>query len=1745
MSVINRIEVSNFLNLDNRKPSEAGWEPHWRHVVINLRGTSAAIVATNGAGKSTLNRALYAILTRDQSMHTETRKRAAPYRKGQFSHIRIEILFRDASTVAAPGLIGMEVPGEAYVLGCYGYSDGDNPLQFYSYRGYLEDCPVCHVEGTRKTLISNADFLQALKNPRLSCFSPQDKKAWQDHVHRHFDPNLLAQLLFYQKAGGGDGAENFFKVRRRPGEDYDAAFFYSHIAPELLVNCMGAYAEEGEHRFEDTMLESARPVIEAEGRCQKKGLELKAINSVFADLTEAKARGDAYREEQGDLARMVGQSRAEAAFLRQIVDEAPIPGIPRPHPSLGSQTATVADQLVVVDGQVWVPDYLLGAILGMEPSRINRDAQERTRLPGKALRGAQVIENPWYLSESSYIRPQIGHAHPNQGYRLQDAISLVRSKTSFAEGWDGDAAQRALNYAVSWREGEGEPNPARAAARRLGQELALLTERIKREEGDLKGLEQERDTLHGAIQAMEAAAYALTEMRRCGLFTVDELANPAAVAATIAASLSNLEQERQALHDRNAELAPARQAYDAVQKAFPSQSPDAVKRRLEDDAETSAAKKEEAELAWERAKATVESAGAAEAALHQEQRHLEGDISVLAPLVPLVEAFDRVFPGEQVAGLQEAILTSHGAAVAAQAKWQVTAEQLTQEADALAKLAEQSAAYEDDFEGESPYGLAVRVTAELSSAKADLDTHQQKRTQLREQQVALMAGAQACEEVARQFGDAIPATQLEQHLQDQLQASRVRLQTLTLAVQERQTMLAALLAFEAEFGTEASPAAVYAKRTHDFEHTSESIRSVESHLQDLSRRRADLEQGNSSATQQAHAALELLGDRSRPLHAEILDYDLPPERREWLLRHFAHLLHAPVLQDPACATTALADLRQQGLEIPVFLRDGLERFCCDFKLTDAGPLTLGLLAGEKTPAVWALIEPAGLEALKASIEGEISANESLLERLRQEYEELHPDSARSQQLQLARQAVTLGARELQIADVEQIGQCEATISGLSTALSPASIDRIRLAARFVATQGEQELARVVTALKAEERYIVDLQLRMPLLERRASPALVELIALRLEFLNRGGPARRADVSQELATAQSELTTLASSLPHLTLRLENLHLVRAAEQFLNAGGFPNWRSLNEKLEAGRGHLEAAQKALNQAREVEQQAGHTLASAQRAATDAQLSLSQWRLILEQAIHFLQEQGPTFIETYTDLLAKNKARQSREADRNKHNFSLAQQAADDERDQSAAAGRQARLDELGREIDGLRTALTDHHDRKEDLIEIQQALTQKAAELDAAIVSILSQYRQAMALMRDLPPELLTTVAGEGENIFLRTARQLLQELASTRPDNVDEAVQLISDIAGNVGEMPLAKMQGSIQSKSKAAKDILRDLHKTLESVRMRHRDQLSIAEFDLLADKLNSLALVDNINKLHRLIESYLLKAEDAHQKATEDVEAAKDRLSDTIEAFSSRVADNFKLLQKSMGRQGPNSAGITIRATIADGISIRSKIQEVITAIRSAESARADQTASGRERESQREYDERLKAEIRDQFYRGVIGAPEGLATSGPIIEMNHPGISGGRTMRMSGEFSTGQANAIALLILVRLADYTLRRDAAASLSDFGYGKARPSGSRVVMIDGLFSNLSNKEMVRHSLGVPDALRSQFQLVGWIHSDEYRNDPELFPTFVVVRRLGKKNGFVLVNDHSNSTGDGVSPIEFHADKLPPMNGLHDG
>lgn len=91
MALITKVEVSNFLNTERVDPWDPAWKAHWPHLCLDFDGENAIGRVDNGRGKTRLCNAIFTILTRDRTLHAETKRLLAPSKKGISSHIRIEV----------------------------------------------------------------------------------------------------------------------------------------------------------------------------------------------------------------------------------------------------------------------------------------------------------------------------------------------------------------------------------------------------------------------------------------------------------------------------------------------------------------------------------------------------------------------------------------------------------------------------------------------------------------------------------------------------------------------------------------------------------------------------------------------------------------------------------------------------------------------------------------------------------------------------------------------------------------------------------------------------------------------------------------------------------------------------------------------------------------------------------------------------------------------------------------------------------------------------------------------------------------------------------------------------------------------------------------------------------------------------------------------------------------------------------------------------------------------------------------------------------------------------------------------------------------------------------------------------------------------------------------------------------------------------------------------------------------------
>lgn len=160
MPLINRIEVSNFMNSRREDP----WRPDWTFQLFDLKGENTAINMPNGRGKSTIVLSVLALLAYDKSLQDIRKSHFAPLAMGHYTHIRIEtyIWVEDESPVDLVIQSGGDAGGTPMVFGLCGNSGESASFKLYAYRGTLEDCPIGRREGNRVTLLGNQHFLDKL-----------------------------------------------------------------------------------------------------------------------------------------------------------------------------------------------------------------------------------------------------------------------------------------------------------------------------------------------------------------------------------------------------------------------------------------------------------------------------------------------------------------------------------------------------------------------------------------------------------------------------------------------------------------------------------------------------------------------------------------------------------------------------------------------------------------------------------------------------------------------------------------------------------------------------------------------------------------------------------------------------------------------------------------------------------------------------------------------------------------------------------------------------------------------------------------------------------------------------------------------------------------------------------------------------------------------------------------------------------------------------------------------------------------------------------------------------------------------------------------------------------------------------------------------------------------------------------------------------------------------------------------------
>jgi hypothetical protein len=529
MSTINRIQVANFLNL-NGEGEQDPWAPRYRVVTFNFHGQSTAMNMTNGVGKTSNVEAWLALLTRDQELISRTRRKMAPERDGYYSHIRIELRVPTSGNAAQEDLFvqqGSPAAGkETWVFGMYGYRSAGS-ISFYYYRGSFEQVPIGAggSAGVALSLLPNQQFRAALKAADRRRHHPS-REDWIAELSLHVSPVSMRRQAEYQKRGGGDKSAELFALKSRKGERYDVTFFYEVIAPELLSGLMDQEGEEGEHEFEDTVLNAVMDVIRTRHNTQRKKHELDKVAEVLGvlDQTAAKVK-DAqqaqqhYRQKRALMARDVG-------LLHHLVRNQALPGIPLAVAG-DSVLARLKASVIIEPGE---HSYRLlasgiGLLTGEAASKL---AQRADRAGPEGRRIAQAI-----------VVPVIHRAPMTTGrkpvsYSAEVARELIEAGPQWAKGMTRSLAIEQLDDLETWFLNQAaHRNPYRTQRNELGYDIEQAGRDRQENQKQLDTSRARLSELQDQKTRMDADEAAYRDIQASGEFTEQEWTHPADTAKQV------------------------------------------------------------------------------------------------------------------------------------------------------------------------------------------------------------------------------------------------------------------------------------------------------------------------------------------------------------------------------------------------------------------------------------------------------------------------------------------------------------------------------------------------------------------------------------------------------------------------------------------------------------------------------------------------------------------------------------------------------------------------------------------------------------------------------------------------------------------------------------------------------------------------------------------------------------------------------------------------------------------------------------------------------------------------------------------------------------------------------------------------------------------------------------------------------------------------------------------------------------
>ena len=264
--------------------------------------------------------------------------------------------------------------------------------------------------------------------------------------------------------------------------------------------------------------------------------------------------------------------------------------------------------------------------------------------------------------------------------------------------------------------------------------------------------------------------------------------------------------------------------------------------------------------------------------------------------------------------------------------------------------------------------------------------------------------------------------------------------------------------------------------------------------------------------------------------------------------------------------------------------------------------------------------------------------------------------------------------------------------------------------------------------------------------------------------------------------------------------------------------------------------------------------------------------------------------------------------------------------------------------------------------------------------------------------------------------------------------------------------------------------------------------------------------------------------------ADKAIQAAHSANEEAVKQLSSLIhvaEENLDALKRVMNRY--QNGCFKIKVQLASGSLIQEILLELTEKIKAATPANDDA-----QRTIRRSDETRIKELLRVTLIDKVFLEPKVTFIHGGIRKKESP---------VTDQLSTGQKVALEFMWIVRQAEYEIERG-LRELSSKQAAQARVKSNRVIFVDGIFSTLSDRDIIREAFSGLGNLGGNFQIIGFLHSPTWTNDSSVFPVYHVGRKMTNRvSGSSLVSFDAPGRGEGTlgfltTITQAHPDGLRP-------